>query len=66
MNDPTIAAQLANQSADMRAYQNLKESHDREVDATNRLFESLRRKYGNREQALVELKARGFNAKLLK
>lgn len=67
MNGDTFAARVAANGLhkDQRDYLSLKESHEREVEATRKVYEQKRRELG--EQGAREfLRRKGFNLSLLK
>ena len=63
----SVSEQLKNKGManDMREHQQLKESHDKEVDATRRLYEKLKRE-GGEEYAVRTLRAKGYDPGLIR
>ena len=66
MAQQTFAEQLAaaGQFKDQAQYNSLKESHEREVEGTRKLYERLKREHGD-AVARAMLTAKGFDVALL-
>jgi hypothetical protein len=67
VNEDTFAKRVADSGMydDQQAYNSLKESHEREIEATRKLYESKKRELGE-AGAKEFLQRKGFNLSLLK
>ena len=66
MQPKSFAQRMIPQAKDIHEYNQLKEAHEKEVEATRKLFEHLRRELGSDEAAKAALKQRGYDCNLLK
>lgn len=62
----SLAQNLVTETKDAAQYQQMKVAHEMEVEATRKLYESLRSKLRSDHAAKEELKKRGYNSNLLK